>query len=268
MTVGVTFGLLGPVKAWSGGQELEIGTPHQRGVLARLLLSEGQQIPAEAIVDALWGADAPAGALRTTRSYISRLRTILEGAGSAASGSHVEIRSVGRGYQLVSAPGTVDVAVFRQALAMARDARGRGEAGEASRLLGTALDLWRGPALDALGGPYFAAQRTWLEELLATAKEDRWTLDIGRGQCAEAIEDLTQATAAQPYRERFWELLISALHREGRRSDALSAYRRIERLLDDDLGLEPGAGLRRVRASLAVIHSTRRLDPQRRLARA
>jgi DNA-binding SARP family transcriptional activator len=268
MTVGVTFGLLGPVKAWSGGEELEIGTPHQRGVLAMLLLNEGKQVPVESIVNALWGTAAPAGALRTTRSYISRLRSVLESADSAASSSHLEIRSVGRGYQLLSAPGTVDVAVFRQVLATARDTRARGEAGEASRLLRKALALWRGPALDGLSGPYFAARRTWLEELLATAKEDRWTLDIERGECAEAIEDLTQAAAAEPYRERFWELLISALHREGRRSDALSAYHRIERLLDDGLGLEPGGGLRRARADLAAIHPTSRLDDQRRLTRA
>ncbi|WP_020419299.1 AfsR/SARP family transcriptional regulator [Amycolatopsis sp. ATCC 39116] len=247
---GVSFGLLGPIRVWHDGHQLDAGSPQQRGVLALLLLGEGRQVTLEEIVGALWGPEAPRSAVVTTRTYISRLRRLLTGA--AGGGTSAEIRSAGRGYQLLVDPAAVDVTVFRQTTADARDARDRGEDAEAARLLRGALALWRGPALDGLGGPFFEGRRTWLEQLRASAMEERWALDIGQGDCAQAIAELTLATTGEPYRERLWELLMWALDSEGRRDEALSAYERIARLLDDDLGLEPGPGLRRMHARISA----------------
>ncbi|MEV5541696.1 BTAD domain-containing putative transcriptional regulator [Saccharopolyspora shandongensis] len=242
---GLSFGLLGPIKVWSRGEELEVGAPRQRGVLALLLLSEGRQVSIDEIVRALWGLDAPRSAVVTTRTYVSRLRRIL-------TDDEAEIRSAGRGYQLIVDPRTVDLSVFRQTTSAVREARERRLVPEASRLSRDALALWRGPALDGLGGPFFEGRRTWLERLRATAMEDRWALDIEQGNCGEAIAELTLATAAEPYRERLWELLMWAFDRDGRQEDALSAYQRIARLLDDDLGLDPGPGLRRMYARIGT----------------
>jgi tetratricopeptide (TPR) repeat protein len=47
-----------------------------------------------------------------------------------------------------------------------------------------------------------------------------------------------------PYREDLWQRLILALHRSGRRAEALHAYTTIRRQLVDDLGIEPGQDLR------------------------
>jgi DNA-binding SARP family transcriptional activator len=250
---GVSFGLLGPIRVWSAGKQLEVGPPQQRGVLALLLLSEGRQISLDEIVGALWGAEAPRSAVVTTRTYISRLRRVLAEGGAAGLGREAEIRSVGRGYQLIVDPGAVDVTMFRQTTASAREARERGDIVEASRLLRGALALWRGPALDGLGGPVFEVRRTWLEQLRASAMEERWALDIDLGNGAEAIAELTRATTAEPYRERLWELLMWALDSDGRPSEALSAYQRIARLLDDNLGLEPGPGLRRMHTRISAV---------------
>jgi DNA-binding SARP family transcriptional activator len=243
---GVSFGLLGPIRVWSGGEELDVGSPQQRGVLALLLLSEGRQVTLDEIVSALWGREAPRSAVVSTRTYVSRLRRVLSAVDTGGLGTEAEIRSAGGGYQLVVDPGAVDVMVFRQITAAAREARRRGEVAEASRLLRGALALWRGPAFEGLGGAFFEGRRAWLEQLRASAMEERWALDIAQGDCGEAIADLLLATAAKPYRERLWELLMWALDRDGRPVEALSAYDRIVRLLDDDLGLEPGPGLRRM----------------------
>ncbi|MBP2702615.1 AfsR/SARP family transcriptional regulator [Microbispora sp. RL4-1S] len=249
---GVSFGLLGPIMAWRDGEDLDVGPPQQRAVLALLLLSEGRQVALDEIVSAVWGAEAPRGAVATTRAYISRLRQALTCGDAAGPGTEAEIGSAGRGYRLVTGPGAIDVAVFRRTTAAAQSARERGDVTEASRLLRDALTLWRGPALDGLNGPFFEGRRAWLEQLRASAVEERWALDIEQGACGEAIAELTRATAAEPYRERLWELLMLALHRDGRRDEALSAYNRIARLLDDDLGLGPGPGLRRTRARIGT----------------
>ncbi|SEL43553.1 AfsR/SARP family transcriptional regulator [Nonomuraea pusilla] len=247
---GVSFGLLGPIRVWRNGEELEVGSPRQRGMLALLLLNEGRQVTLDEIVSALWGREAPPSAVGNARTYVSRLRRVLTDGGAAGLGAEAEIRSAGRGYQLVVHPGAVDVTVFRQTTAAAREARERGEITEASRLLRGALALWRGPALDGLSGAFFEGRRAWLEQLRASAMEERWAVDIEQGDCGEAIAELTLATSAEPYRERLWELLMWALDRDGRRGEALAAYRLIARLLDDDLGLGPGPGLRRMYARI------------------
>lgn len=239
---GVSFGLLGPIKVWNGGDELEAGPPQQRGVLALLLLSEGRQVSLEEIVSALWGPEAPHSAVMTSRTYVSRLRRVLAGG--------PEIMSAGRGYQLAVDPGAVDTTVFRQTTAAARKAHRQGKGADSARLLHGALALWRGPALDGLSGAFFEGRRAWLERLRVSAMEDRWALDIERGDCAETIAELMSATVAEPYRERLWELLMWAYEREGRHGEALSAYQRIVQVLDDDLGLEPGPRLRRMGARI------------------
>ncbi|MGE4164340.1 MAG: BTAD domain-containing putative transcriptional regulator, partial [Vicinamibacterales bacterium] len=57
--------------------------------------------------------------------------------------------------------------------------------------------------------------------------------------------------AAEPLRERRWELLILALHRCGRRGEALQTYQRARETLVEQLGIEPGPGLREL--ELAVL---------------
>jgi DNA-binding SARP family transcriptional activator len=260
---GVSFGLLGGVCARIGEEQLDIGSPQQRGVLALLLLNEGRQVPLEEIVSALWGPEAPRSAVVTTRTYVSRLRRIFTESGAADGGIDAELRSAGGGYQLVVDPAAVDVTVFRRTTSAADAARVRADIAEASRLLRAALALWRGPALDGLSGRFFEGRRTWLEQLRATAMEDCWALDIEQGNCDEAIAELTIATKGAPYRERLWELLMWALDRDGRPDEASATYERIARLLDDDLGLEPGPGLRRMQTRLRTRGAPRWSEPLR-----
>ena len=89
------FTVLGPVRAWRGDAELDLGTPQQQAVLAVLLLAEGRQVPASALVDALWGQEPPKTAAGTVRTYVSRLRRCL-GAGGAAG----VVEPAGDGYAL------------------------------------------------------------------------------------------------------------------------------------------------------------------------
>lgn len=249
MSDGVRFELLGPLKAWYGDQELELGSHLQRSVLAMLLLSKRRQVPTDEIISAVWGANAPRSALMATRSYVSRLRLMLD---------DVEIRSTGGGYQLIVDPAMVDVSVFRKTRAAARTVRDRGDLPEAARLLASALALWKGPALQGLTGPYFDSRRTWLDEQRAITNQDSWSLAIDLGHHDQAIAALTQATAANPYHERLWELLMLALTQAGRVAEALAAYARITQILDQDLALDPGPSLRATHASILAGTSTHR----------
>lgn len=74
MTDAVRFEVLGPVRAWRGDVELELGPPRQRAALAILLLQEGTPMSPSQLVTALWGGAEPRAAIGMVRSYVSRLR--------------------------------------------------------------------------------------------------------------------------------------------------------------------------------------------------
>ena len=98
-----------------------------------------------------------------------------------------------------------------------------------------------------------------LEELVESLREDLLALELDHGRPAELIAEARQLAAAQPYRERRWELLMLALYRAGRQAEALDAYAECRRRLLDDLGLDPGTALRRMQQ--AVLAQDPALEP-------
>jgi hypothetical protein len=52
--------------------------------------------------------------------------------------------------------------------------------------------------------------------------------------------------AADPFAERGWEMLMTALYRSGRQAAALGAFQRARAVLIEGAGLEPGPGLRKL----------------------
>jgi tetratricopeptide (TPR) repeat protein len=64
------------------------------------------------------------------------------------------------------------------------------------------------------------------------------------GQHAELVPDLQMLAGEHPHHEPTHRQLMLALYRTGRQSEALAAYQRLRRTLDEDLGLAPGQPLR------------------------
>ncbi|MEU6351556.1 BTAD domain-containing putative transcriptional regulator [Streptomyces sp. NPDC047072] len=230
------FGVLGPVRAWRGEELLNTGSPQQRALLAALLLREGRTATAAELIDALWGEEPPSQALAALRTYASRLRKILdpgvlvsESGGYAVRGLHED---------------ALDLAAAQELAAEAEKARNAGDLCHARDLLGRALALWDGEVLAGVPGPYAEAQRVRLEEWRLQLLESRLDMDLEQGCHAEAVSELTALTAAHPLRERLRELLMLALYRSGRQAEALAVYADTRRLLADELGVDPGTGLR------------------------
>jgi predicted ATPase/DNA-binding SARP family transcriptional activator len=214
----IQYGLLGPVQAVRDGRPLALGGPRQRAVLTRLLLAAGRVVPAGTVADDVWGGCPPPSAAKTLQKYVSELRQVL---GSS------ELRTVGGGYSL---DGDVDVARFTHLLT-------RGDAA-------AALELWRGEALGGLPDvPFVAAERARLEELRLAAVEQRAGEGIHAGRHAEVVAGLAELAAAHPDREHLTALLMEALYRSGRQTEALETFRRHRGRLADELGIEPSEEL-------------------------
>ncbi|WP_079151799.1 BTAD domain-containing putative transcriptional regulator [Streptomyces sp. RTd22] len=233
------FSLLGPVRAWRGQDEIALGPPQQRAVLAVLLLAEGSQVSVGRLVDAVWGTEAPASARGILRTYIHRLRKVLEPAGDTPSSM---IRAAGDGYQLTS-PAELDLSVFRELFAQAERARGAGDAQGAAECLGDALGLWRGAALAGIRGEYADSQRQRLNELRLSAEAARLAVELDLGGHEKAVSELTGLVAEHPLDERFRDMLMLALYRSGRQAAALATYREAQTLLAGELGVDPGPAL-------------------------
>ncbi|WP_162605408.1 AfsR/SARP family transcriptional regulator [Jiangella ureilytica] len=227
------FEVLGPVRAWRGDDEIALGSPQQRSLLAYLLLQHGTPVTTAQLVGALWDAAPPPAAVGMVRSYVSRLRRTL--------GSEI-VASVAGGY--AARPAAIDRTEFERLLGAARSARVAGDDAATATALRSALALWQGTPLAGVTADFAEFERVRLAELRLTALEDLAAADIGAGRLAEAAADLAELVAEEPLRERPRELLMLALYRSGRQADALAVFADVQRRLSDELGLYPGPDLR------------------------
>jgi predicted ATPase/DNA-binding SARP family transcriptional activator len=244
----VRFAVLGPLEAVdTEGRPVAVGGSRLRALLAMLALDAGRTVPAETLVDGLWGAEPPDGAANALQSLVSRLRRAL---GAAA------IDSVAGGYRLATARDTVDAHRFGTAASAGRQALAAGDAARAAALLGDALALWRGPALaDVRDAPFAAAAADRLEEQRLAAVEDHAEAGLALGRHAAVAAELAEPGARYPLRERLQALRMRALYAGGRQAEALGVWEDTRRALADELGVDPSPEL--AATHLAVL----RADP-------
>ena len=239
MAVDRWFTVLGPVRAWQAETELDVGSAQQRAVLATLLLRRGTPVSVEDVIDALWDEDVPSAAVGTVRTYISRLRRVLD-AGAAAG---PVIRSVSGGYQVDLSADELDLAVFQRRLADAERARDDNDVATWASELARGLELWNGTPLAGVPGPFASQQRTRLEQLRVSAETTRLRAELDTGDPHRLLAELSALAEEHPLDEQLRELLIIGLYRAGRQADALAAYQDIRSLLASELGIDPGPAL-------------------------
>ncbi|WP_433260205.1 BTAD domain-containing putative transcriptional regulator [Actinosynnema sp. CS-041913] len=235
--------LLGPVRAWRAGTEIDVGAARRRAVFTVLAVRAGQAVSREELIDGVWGDAPPATAGASLYTYVSGLRRAFEPQRSKRSTAEI-IVSTGGGYSLRIDQACLDVHRFEQHRVRAQalaDTDAAGALGE----LEQALALWRGDPLFEVPGPFAEAQRARLQELRLATVERRAELALAVGRHADLATELPGLIAEHPMREGLRALLVTALHRAGRQAEALEVYREAHRVLVDELGIEPGLALRR-----------------------
>ncbi|GAA2686628.1 MULTISPECIES: BTAD domain-containing putative transcriptional regulator [Actinosynnema] len=244
--------LLGPVRAWLGEVEVDVGAAQRRAVFAMLAARCGQTVARDELVDGVWGDAPPATAGASLYTYVSGLRRAFDPDRSRRASTGV-IDSVGAGYALRLEPGGLDVNRFEAHRERAQELAATDPA-TALRELDEALGLWRGDALSGVPGPFAEAQRSRLAELRLAAVERRAELALGLGRHADVVAELTALTAEHPMREGLRALLMQALHRGGRQAEALEVFRDARQALVEQLGIEPGPALRHAHSQVLGDH--------------
>ncbi|MFJ4694404.1 BTAD domain-containing putative transcriptional regulator [Streptomyces sp. NPDC088766] len=246
-----------------------IRSPKARALLAALLLDAGRTVPAESLKEVLWGGAPPASAQASLHNHVTRLRHVLD--------DPARLRTVPPGYQLRVGHGELDVHVFECHLATARGAHAVHDWERVIDACAAALALWRGTPLGGLPaelGGYAFTRR--LKEARLLLLEWRYDAELGLGETRTApvsgpapapvsgpevrpapegrphpeagpdrlVPELTALAAEHPLRESYHRQLMLALHRSGRRAEALAVHRDLRIRLLEELGVEPGPAVR------------------------
>jgi WD40 repeat protein/DNA-binding SARP family transcriptional activator len=232
------FRLLGPLEVDAGSGPLPLGGPKQRAVLAHLLIRANEVVPAETLLDEVWGEEPPETARKIIQTYVSHLRKAV---------GHDRIQGRAPGYRLRIDPSELDAARFETLVREGRKVL-PSDPGAAVGFFEDALALWRGPALGDLVGdqPSLLAQAARLDEARLGAQEGRVEALLASGADARAIGEIEILLAQHSLRESLWGQLMLALYRQGRQADALTAYQRAREILADELGIDPSPELSRL----------------------
>jgi DNA-binding SARP family transcriptional activator len=231
------FRLLGPLEVVVDDDPVALGGRRQRVILAHLILRANRVVPADLLIDELWGEQPPDTARNTLQTYVYRLRKLL---------GDRRIAGRGGGYVLTAAPEEIDAGRFE---ALVKRAKGLAafDPEDAAATLAEALAIWRGaPLADLAGEASLQGEIARLEELRLSATERRIEAEIAAGGHSTVVSELEALTASYPLRERMWANLMLALYRQGRQAEALSTYQRAREVLSDELGAEPSAELQRL----------------------
>ncbi|SNT43453.1 DNA-binding transcriptional activator of the SARP family [Asanoa hainanensis] len=228
------FRVLGTLDIRAGQGWVRLDRPRRRAVLAYLLLAPNRAVTVTELVEAIWGALPPSTARSQIQNDVAAIRKVL-----LAAGHPEAIVTTTGGYLLVSTAEQLDYQVFRRRVSEAADAADRGSWTAASRKLGEAVALWRGSALADVVAAFAGPARAALEEQRLDATERLAEARIHIGFPDEQIPVLREIVATHPERERPAALLMLALHRTDRRTEALAVGRAVRAHLREHQGLDP-----------------------------
>jgi DNA-binding SARP family transcriptional activator/tetratricopeptide (TPR) repeat protein len=252
----VEFGLLGPLVVRAGGSRVMVSAGKQRVLLAALLLRANEVVGAGELAQAVWEGQPPETARVTLQNYVKRLRQALGPLG------YQRIVTRPTGYLIEVMPGELDVTRFAELQAAAVSAARAASWDVVSAKLSEALGLWRGrPLADVPSGVLVAGAVPRLTEMRLEALEARVEADLHLGRHREVVAEVRGLAAAEPLRERLAELLMLALYRSGQQASALEAYRQVRRHLVEQIGIEPGPGLRELNQRILRSDRTLLLAP-------
>lgn len=251
--------VLGPVRAWQGERELDLGGPRQRAAFAVLAMHANRVVSRTELIDALWGQEPPASAASSVYTYVTGLRRVLEPGRPRRSSGDV-LTSAKTGYSLLLEDGALDLEVFHHHRDQAHHCRNTGDLRGAAQSFDAALALWQGSPLGAVSGSFAEIERTRLEELRLAVYDERASVLLALGRHSELVADLSRLVREYPLREGLRSLLMLALYRSGRQAEALAVFQTTRHLLVEELGIEPGPELQRLNGQILAMDPTLDLD--------
>ncbi len=240
MASGLTVNLLGPMEVLAEGDPVRSVGGQQRRLLAVLALRVGEVVSQGQLTRILWGeaAEGSTSDHHALHALVGRVRDALRQGGAAAA-----LVTHPSGYLLDVPPGSVDVDRFWRLRDRAQEGQHSRGPAERRALLLEALALWRGDPLEEIDlGSFGDDEVARLVNGRQRSIEDLAAIEI-EIQEGEPEDRLLLLLREDPLRERARELLMLALYRRGLQADALAVFNEGQRMLADELGVDPSPPL-------------------------
>ncbi|MDQ4046807.1 MAG: response regulator, partial [Actinomycetota bacterium] len=242
----LSINILGPLKVRRGDVVIgshELGGPKPRQVLEILLLKLGTPVSKNHLIDVLWNGQPPAEALSTLESYVSVLRRHLQ----PGSGKGGALRTVTGGYMMERSMVDLDLDRFDELLKQA----GHANPEESYKMLEKALEIASVPLLgDELLAGWAEEERALHAARVAGIKARAAEAAVTVGQPERAVALASELLLEDSINERAWTALVLGLEESGQYMEALRAYGRCRRVMDQEIGCLPGRALRDAHARL------------------
>lgn len=243
------FGILGTLEVRDGHNRITPTAPKLRQTLALLLVRHNTLVQTEAFIDELWGEYPPVSAITTLQTYIYKLRGIFSAKNLTSPACALQTHP--SGYMMSISEEAIDVNQFEQILELGKKELDENRNEQASQRLSKALSFWRGPALvDVMTGNILSAYTASLEEKKLRALDLCIETELKLGRHRDIVGELKQLVVTHPLHEAFYIQLMKALHRSGRRSEAMETYQRLRKVLLEELGVDPSDESRQIHHEL------------------
>ncbi len=244
------FRLLGATQLRASDHWVSLGSARTSALISALLLRANRTADAKWLMSVVWPDGQPASASANLRQYVAKVRQTLRQSSLEGIAS---LRSVPAGYRLEVERDEVDLSVFRRLTVLGQTALNSGDAVAARQYLADAVGLWRGELGEGLPpGPELEAERAYWQELRMLATQSLLAARIILGEHGEAAAELQRLITDHPLREELRGMLMVALYRSHRRSDALDVFQRARAMLVAEFGIEPGPFLQRLQQAILL----------------
>jgi DNA-binding SARP family transcriptional activator/Tfp pilus assembly protein PilF len=236
--VSLTLNTLGRFEIlWDGQLVTDLSLRKSQALLVYLALNPGSHNRSR-LAGLLWGDLPETNARRNLRHALHRLRHGVDPAILESDRLSVGLRP--------DLPVQVDVLDFEALVARADRCRREGDLDAAARHIEAALERYGGDFLAGFDVPGCLGFEEWVARRQARVRErllksldtlvTHWTQ---RGAYERALRYARRQLALEPLRERAHRQMMTLLALTGQRSAALAQYEACQRILSDELGLEP-----------------------------
>ena len=211
-----------------GVEPQAIGSRKARLALQLLALAEGQVVPSDVLIDALWADAPPARPDDQLAVLMSRLRSVL-------GRDRIEHRD--HGYLLRC--DWLDAAELAMLTDEVERRRGAGNVVGAAAAARVALSLLRGATPVPVPGEWAQLRQAGLERLASRGRLAAATALLEAGDWVAAADAAAAALERDPYEEAALRVLLRAYVMGGQAAAALAAYASARERLADELGTDP-----------------------------
>jgi DNA-binding SARP family transcriptional activator len=258
------FRVLGSLQVNKHGDELHVGGPRQRRLLAALLVHRNEVVSTSRLVEAVFAGAPTPKADETLRTYVMRLRRVVE-----EDGADPVLETRSPGYVLRVADDALDAVRFERLVAEGRACRDQGDPVGAASAFREALDLWSGDAYAEFDGEdWVVPEAHRLAELRSVTEEHLVDAELECGLAVELVSRLEMLVDRDPLRESFRSQLMVALYRSGRQADALGVMRGYREVLGREVGLYPSPELQQLEQRILTHdEGLQRVGPPSRVVR-